>query len=134
MIDQRADRELQWFGQELDRWGGDLAAWPAEDRRRAAALLERSAEARRHAEAARRVETALTQLMSRDAWPAPVRAVPTSRPSAAGRMARWGMVGVAASLLVGFVAGTLLPLPDDEDASRTFIAADDGDTGPGGLL
>lgn len=115
----------------LDRWGADISAWPAEERGFANALVAVDGEARRRLEAARHVDAALAELMRSDVAlpPRRIRAVRSS-PT---RIARWGMVGVAASLLIGFAAGSLLPAPDDLDVGRVFIAVQDVED-DGGVL
>lgn len=115
--------ELKRLDAALDRWGADIAAWPAEERGFANALLATDSEARRRLEAARHVDAALVQLMASDVALAP-RAMKMAR-SSPTRIARWGMVGIAASLLIGFAAGSLLPAQDDLDAGRVFIAVQD---------
>ena len=114
----------------LDRWGADLDAWPQEERRAAEEVITADVAARRLFETARRVDAALATLMQSDAAYAP-----PARPARAayGRIARWSLAGIAASLLIGFIAGSLLPPAEDDDIGRVLIAVHDEDV-EGGVI
>ncbi|MCX5513235.1 hypothetical protein [Kaistia algarum] len=119
----------------LDRWGSELGRWPEAERITAERLLISSQPARRIHEAARRVDGALFDLMREDTLSvrrfAP-RAAIVQRPSFR-RIATWGSVGLAASLVAGFVMGSVVP-PPDEEIGPVYIAVQDVDAGDGGLL
>jgi hypothetical protein len=119
----------------LDRWGSELGRWPEAERIAAEWLLASSQSARRVHEAARRVDGALFELMREDAIPVR-RFVPHAatvhRPSFR-RIATWGSVGLAASLVAGFVMGSVVP-PPDEEIGPVYIAVQDAYANDGGLL
>ena len=136
MKQMSARSDLKRFERGLDRWGADLRAWPSPDRAMAEALLAGDAEARRRFEAARRVEAALGELMRPGPAEAPMRLVHSAPTVSLRRIAGWSTVGLAASLLIGFAAGTMAPLPDDDDdtAGQVFSAVQDADGGSGDVL
>ena len=123
-------RAIERLEAGLDRWGADLDAWPGDARREAEATLAADAGARRLFEAAQRVDDALGVRMHSDAAYAPAMRV---APASVGRIARWSLAGIAASLLFGFIAGSLLPASDDDDIGRVLIAVHDGDD-EGGVI
>jgi len=135
MMQTPAGTNIKRFERGLDRWGSDLRSWPGADRALAEALLAGDAEARRRFEAARRVDAALGELMRPGPAEASIRLVHSAPAVSLRRIAGWSTVGLAASLLIGFAAGTLAPLPDDDDtAGQVFSAVQDADSGSGDVL
>ena len=126
------------FADQLDRYGPDLAAWPVEARAAAERLLAGDAEAEAMHQAAWRVDDALGALMAQSAA-RPLR-LKTRSPAREfmpswRRLAGFGMAALAASLVLGFVAGTSLPTGGEDDGGSNdsfFMAVNDTDAG--GLL
>lgn len=106
------DKSLDEFLTDLDRYGGRISDWPSEAGSRAEALLERSADARSHLAAMRRVEAALSipPSLSGPAIDVVVmRAMQSAQLHMRGttiRRASWLMVGTLA-LIAGLYVGTL---------------------------
>ncbi len=115
---------LQELEAGLDRWGGELARWPAAEARSARALLERSPAARALQEQALELERDLTSLR-----PEPLpelakaqileRAAREARPeapaAARGPVARlWrGALAACLPLLAGYLVGASSAYNDD---------------------
>ena len=124
------------FTERLDRLGPDMADWPPGEAQSARKLLEVSPEAGRVLAAALQVQGALHELMLVDpgkpVWAPGPRLVVVSKPTLR-RAAAWGSIALAASLMIGFVAGVALPDPDDADAAdQVFVAV--GDINGGDVL
>lgn len=128
--------ELDYFRDRLDAQGADLAAWPADERAAAQALLAGCEPARAALAAARRLDERLFRTMAGGASTAlrgRIAAIPAAqrrpatrrRDGRAARLAdrfarpwRLGMAAAAASLVLGIAVGRsdLIPLDDSETA------------------
>ena len=119
--------ELDRFEAALDRWGADLREWPADEAKRARALLESSAAARELLTLAERLDDALAALPVLPAGPAlkhtiieaatiPDAAPPDYLQAASdyltGRFWRGALAGTL-PLLVGFVLGASQTYSED---------------------
>lgn len=125
------------FDAGLDRYGGDLSRWPAALREEAAVLTAADADAAAALQAAQRLDALMVQVTA----PTPVdaaligRIVSRSRTGRGetvlrptGRLAGWVSAGLAATLMIGFAAGTLAPLDQSNDAvAELLFSATDED-------
>lgn len=104
----------------LDRYGGDLQTWPSPLHREAAAVVAQDAEAAAALDRQRRLDGLIAEALT----PEPVDAalmgrILARRSRAEGetfqptrRAIGWVAGALAATLVIGFVTGTLVP-PDD---------------------
>ena len=113
------------FESALGRYGGNLDRWPAAERREAEALIARDADAARLHDDVLRLEA----LLARAVEPVPVdsammgrivggvgNGAHADRPvRLTRRLAAIAGAAMAASLVIGFVAGVALPQSDGED-------------------
>lgn len=124
--------ELQTFGDRLDRWGGDLARWPAYARRDAETLLVASGPARASHASMIEVERLLALPSLDDTSRAGrVAAVAMRRPQKkpsilrhappSVRRAGWG-AAVAAALVLGIMVGEI-NLGDNDDSPDQVLAS-----------
>lgn len=138
----------------LERFGGNLARWPAALRAEAERLIGSDPEAARLAAAANRLDALLAEtveprpvdaaLLGRIMAEAGGRAVvnhdPALRPTP--RFAAFAGAAMVAFLAAGYVAGLILPATDNEDVyaglmfgnSRTVTDTDAAATDSGGTL
>ena len=110
----------------LDRYGGDLARWPAAERAEAEALVASDAKAAALVAAARRLDGALAEAMR----PMPVDAALIGRIVAGigatghhdvavrptRRLFAWAGAAMVAFLVTGYAVGLALPASQGEDA------------------
>lgn len=123
--------ELQ---QAFDRYGGNLARWPAAERKAAAMLIASDPEAERQAAAAARLDALLAK--SVEALPADAgflgRVLSATKGGtrrdtairATPRLAAWAGVAMIALLVAGYTAGMVLPQVDGEDAIAGLMFGD----------
>lgn len=123
------------FLSALDRYGGNLAAWPDDQRAAAGDLVERDADAAAELRRMQTIERAIAEATRPAAADATLigRTLATAtggRPAAAGgeialrptpRLAALAGAATAAWLAIGFVAGLALPLDTGEDAYAGLI-------------
>lgn len=125
--------ELQTFEDKLDRWGGDLARWPADARRSAEALLAVSAPARALHTSMIEIERMLALPLAEDTdsvgrfaavatrrlqeKPSMLRHAPRSV-----RRAGWG-VAIAAALVLGIMVGDINPGGYDDSPDQVLASA-----------
>jgi len=104
----------------LDAYGADPARWPAAERDAALALLVRSPEARRHHDAAARLDAALdaspVQVPSPALAARVLHATPRRRPVRVGRWVALAAPLAAAAVLVLWLARSPAPAPLTADA------------------
>ncbi|MBI1179853.1 MAG: hypothetical protein GC201_04795 [Alphaproteobacteria bacterium] len=130
---------IEEFERLVNAWGGDSARWPEQERTQAAALLERSAEARALRETAAALDAVLASAAAPEAnarLRESIMAVPgrTRQQRRAGRWFRLGasgvlprFVGLAAAMLLGFYVGTtslLAPAPSFAADTDTVNVSD----------
>jgi len=113
------------FDAGLDRYGGDLSRWPPALRQQAEALTAADSQAAAALTAARRLDTLLTEVAAPTAADAALigRIVSRGRQARSEtvlkptrRLAAWATAGVAATLMIGFIAGALIPADQSNDA------------------
>jgi hypothetical protein len=130
---------LDEFGEGLDRYGAELARWPAPHRAQAEALLRADGEAARLLAEAGAVAATLAQAMR----PLPLDAAAAGRIVAAalgqetaaaasglpagGRLAALAALALVIALGLGFLAGSLAPAEDDEDTVAVLVFGGDTD-------
>ncbi|HWJ75820.1 MAG TPA: hypothetical protein VNX29_21860 [Kaistia sp.] len=116
----------------LDRHGARPASWPAGMRGAVEKLAAEDPAARAMLQAAASLDVTMHALMSAEpaALTRRVRVIRAEPVPSWRRLAGFGMAALAASLAIGFVIGTTLPSPDDDDsADFTTIAVNDVDFG-----
>lgn len=125
----------------LDRFGGDLSRWPDSDRDDALALIASDAKAASEWEAARRLDGLLAELTTPEKVDAAlIGRVLSRRPQnevvlhPTPRLAGWASAAVAATLMIGFVAGVLVPVDQSNDAIAALLFSGDEESVGGELL
>jgi hypothetical protein len=123
----------------LDRYGGDLQSWPSSLRDEAAAFLARDAEATAALDRQVRLDALLAEAIAPEPADAALigRIVARRRSMEEGqfqptrRAIGWVSAALAATLLIGFVAGTYAPADDGSDlyAALIFGGSDLGTSG-----
>jgi hypothetical protein len=128
------------FNAGLDRHGGDLSRWPPALREHAEALTAADTQAAAELRAAQRLDALMVEVTA----PAPVDAALVGRIVSkdrsrrnetvlrpTGRLAGWVSAGLAATLMIGFAAGALIPADQSNDAiaGLMFSSADEDITG-----
>lgn len=124
---------LEEFDDALDRYGAHLALWPEAQREAAERLMASSTLAGQHWQAAARVESALGALTAVPGRAGPRLVADNDRPRQMPqpqmnprRLAAWGSALLAASLVIGFVAGTTFGGPSDDGPTMAMADLDVG--------
>jgi hypothetical protein len=133
---------IEQLEQGLDRYGGDLARWPAAMRAEADSLIARDKRAAKLAATAARVESALAEAVQ----PMDVDSVligrivaetagsrklvaahdVTLRPT--GRLVAFAGAAMVAFLVTGYAVGLAIPASQGEDAIAGLVFGNSGDT------
>ena len=127
----------------LDRYGSDLSCWPESLGKDARALMTADAPAAADWEIARRLDDLLAELAGPETVDSALIGRILSRertrndeivlrPTA--RLAGWASATVAATLIVGFAVGALLPVDDSSDAIAALLFSETTDSIDGELL
>jgi anti-sigma factor RsiW len=131
------------FNAALDRHGGDLSRWPASLRQEAEALIAGDAGAASEFETARRLDALLAEAVAPSRVDAALIGRIVSRPGArrseavfrpTRRLIGWASAAMAATLVIGFVAGTVLPADQSSDAIAALLFSGAEEDIGGGLL
>ncbi len=131
------------FNAALDRHGGDLSRWPASLRQEAEALIAGDADAASEFETARRLDALLAEAVAPSRVDAALIGRIVSRPGArrseavfrpTRRLIGWASAAMAATLVIGFVAGTVLPADQSSDAIAALLFSGAEEDIGGGLL
>lgn len=124
----------------LDRYGGDLARWPAAERREAETLMARDTQAAATVAAAQRLDGMLAEAMTPMAVDSALigrivaglghRAAPERSVRATPRLIAWAGAAMVVFLVTGYAAGLALPISQGEDAfaGLMFGNSDTGDS------
>jgi len=113
------------FDAGLDRYGGDLSRWPPALRQQAEALTAADSQAAAALATAGRLDALLAEVATSEAADAALIGRIVSRGRQAqretvlkptGRLAAWAAAGVAATLMIGFIAGAVIPADRSNDA------------------
>jgi hypothetical protein len=113
------------FEAGLDRYGGDLSRWPPALRREAEALAAADGQAAAALDAAKRLDALIAEVAAPETADAALigrivshdrqrRSEAELRPTR--RLAAWAVAGAVATLMLGFVAGALIPADQSSDA------------------
>jgi hypothetical protein len=131
------------FNAALDRHGGDLSRWPAVLRQEAETLVASDAGAAAEFARAERLDALLTEATAPSAIDSALIGRIVSRPGArhgeavlrpTRRLIGLASAAMAATLVIGFIAGAVLPADQSSDAIAALLfSGADVDIG-GGLL
>lgn len=127
----------------LDRYGSDLSRWPDTLGEDARALIASDARAASESEIARRLDGLLSELTAPQAIDsALVGRILSDERTGHGevvlrptpRLAGWASAAVAATLMIGFVVGALVPVDDNSDAVAALLFSESAEDLDGELL
>jgi hypothetical protein len=131
------------FDVGLDRYGGDLSRWPPTLRQQAEALTAADSRAAAALATAGRLDSLLSEVAASEAADAALigRIVAGGRQTQretvlkpTRRLAAWATAGVAATLMIGFIAGALIPADQSNDAIAGLMFSGTVDDISGDLL